>query len=71
MNRETQEAIRTIIENGAHKDAIALLALDLHNREQEANHAASEARASLCLVKKLNRGKNKAIDAACEIEQKQ
>ena len=70
MNNEVWEAVQTIKHNKAHVDAIKYLSLDLQLCLDKSNHIATIRKTSLRIIKKLNRGKDKAIDALCDPDEK-
>ena len=63
-----QEAIMTIINLNKQADAIIILASNLDNTMKKIDKENAEMSACLRAVKKINQGKNKAIDALCERE---
>lgn len=66
MKSETEKAIFKIIENGDEFEAIKILIRKIENdinsiREKEYHHSAC-----LRAIKKINAGKNDAINSLCE-----
>ena len=63
------EALETIIRNGSEFDAIGVLLRHIENEYTESLTAYADMSARLRAIKKINAGKNDAIDALCEEEE--
>lgn len=66
MTAETIKALRIIVNNHEHAEAIKYLAEDMQKSHDRIAHHSSVRAASLRAIKKINKGKNEAIDALCE-----
>ena len=63
-----EEAIKTIISQGREIDAINFLSNSLYKYINKLDQENSEMSSCLRAIKKINKGKNEAIDALCERE---
>ncbi len=63
-----EEAIKTIISQGKEIDAINFLSNSLYKYINKLDQENSEMSSCLRAIKKINKGKNEAIDALCERE---
>ena len=63
-----EEAIKTIISQGREIDAINFLSNSLYKYINKLDQENSEMSSCLRAIKKINKGKNEAIDALCEKE---
>ena len=63
-----EEAIKTIISQGREIDAINFLLNSLYKYINKLDSENSEMSSCLRAIKKINKGKNEAIDALCERE---
>lgn len=63
-----EEAIKTIINQGKEIDAINFLLNSLYKYINKLDQENSEMSSCLRAIKKINQGKNEAIDALCERE---
>ena len=66
MTRETEKYLLKIIENGDEFEAIKFLILEIENDITSTRKNAAHNSACLRAIKKINAGKNDAIDALCE-----
>lgn len=65
-NDQIRKALRLIIDSGMQFDAISVLLQSLEAEAKEANADMAEYKACLQAIRKINGGKNEAIDALCE-----
>ena len=63
-----EEAIKTIISQGREIDAINFLSNSLYKYINKLDQENAEMSSCLRAIKKINKGKNEAIDALCERE---
>lgn len=68
MTSETEKAILTILENGEEFEAIKFLIHEIEIDILMNRTNATQARACLRAIKKINAGKNDAIDSLCECD---
>lgn len=57
-----------LVDSGFGFQAIELISQMLAGRQIQENHKYREAVNSLVTIKKINKGRNKAIDALCELD---
>lgn len=68
MTSETEKAILTILENGEEFEAIKFLIHEIEIDILMNRTNATQAMACLRAIKKINAGKNDAIDSLCECD---
>lgn len=65
-NEQIRKILRLIIDSGMQFDAISVLLQSLEEEFKEATADRADYMASLLAIRKINNGKNEAIDALCE-----
>lgn len=68
MTSETEKAILTILENGEEFEAIKFLIHEIEINILLNQKNATQAKAFWKAIKKINAGKNDAIDSLCECD---
>lgn len=68
MTTETENALLTILKNGEEFEAIKFLIHEIEIDILMNRTNATQARACLRAIKKINAGKNDAIDSLCECD---
>lgn len=65
---DPNKSLDYIVMHGLESEAIAFLAGMLNQKTMEYNDLAREARSSLKAIRRINNGKNSAIDALCDVD---
>ena len=65
---DPNKSLDYIVMHGMESEAIAFLAGMLNQKAMEYLDLSREARSSLKAIRKINNGKNAAIDALCDVD---